>query len=293
MQEFYNIYTIKKDIQGIDDNGNPVFVDGTDDVYGLSTWVSFPAPSVLIKGGETKEVPVTVNVPKTVAPGGHFGGVFFSLQSPKSKNTGASVSFEIGTIVSLRIAGNVTEDARVKEFSTDRSVYGKPVVGLTLRLENLGNVLIKPHGVVDITNMLGKKVASLNVNNELAGVFPKNNRAFKLAWNPDGVAFGRYQATAALVYGENGNKTVYQAVSFWVLPLNIIVPVLGGLLAFILLFWFGMRAYVRKKIREFQGGAGARVVAVSRSAPSRLLFISLGFISFSIIFLVILFLLFS
>ncbi len=292
-QQPKTFYLLARDISGTGDGGQPVFASGTDDIYGMSAWVSFGQPSVVVAGGASKDVPFSIKVPKDAAPGGHFGAVFLSLEAKKPTNTGTGVGLEIGPIIDLRVAGEVVEDARIREFSTDKSIYGVPIVNFSTKIENLGNVLLKPHGLLEIVNMFGKKVFSSTINDSASGIYPKSQRSFSAQWAPEGFTFGRYQATEAWLYGENGNKTIYQTISFWVFPLNVILPVFFGILAVILAFYFGIRAYIAKKLRELQRGAGKVDPSGARSAPSKLLFVTLGFIVFSLVLLVILFVLFS
>ena len=290
-------YLIVRDIKDVEAEGQPVFAEGGEAVlYGVSGWIRFDVPSVTIGGGEMKEVSFTVVVPESPTPGGHFGGVFFSLEPKRPENTGAGIGLQLGAILNLRVAGEVVEEARIREFSTDKSVYSKPVVTFTARVENLGNVLLNPRGPLEISDMFGNKAATMIVNDEFAGVFPKRERSFSAVWQSEGFKIGRYQATVAFSYGQDGSKTTYASLSFWVLPLGVILPVLFGIIGLILAVYFGMRAYIRKKVRELQngmGGAGKGAPFEAKPFPSRFLFIALGFILFSIVFLLIIFLLFS
>ena len=288
-------YLVAKDISGTNDNGQPIFADQPDEVYGITSWITFGVPSIVVPGGSEKDVTFSVKVPKGASPGGHFGAVFLSLDAKKPANTGTGVGLQIGPIIDLRVSGNIIEDAQIREFSTDKSVYGAPTVNFTTRIENLGNVLIKPHGLLEIVNMFGKKVYSTTINDSAAGIYPKDIRSFPTAWTSDGIAFGRYQATESWLYGQNGNQTIYQTVSFWVFPLNIILPILLGLIILILGFYFGVRTYIRSQLRAMQGGRSSvsASAAAARPAPSRLLFLTLGFIVFTLLLLVVLFFLFS
>jgi hypothetical protein len=80
------------------------------------------------------------------------------------RTTGAAVGYDVANIVSIRVAGDVSEGAEIRQFSTDQFVYGSTDVNFTLRIENLGNVLVRPSGPLEITNMFGKTVATLVFN---------------------------------------------------------------------------------------------------------------------------------
>jgi len=295
------LYLFAQDIQGMNPDGQPVFLaTGAESPYGLSSWLSLTASSLTLGPGETREVPFKINVPQSAAPGGHFGAIFVSAQSPKPQKTGSAVSYQVGTIISLRVSGEALEEARIREFRSDRSIYGSPNAKFTVRVENLGNVLVKPRGPLEITNMLGKKVATLRVNNDGAGIFPKSERQFEAAWENSGLSFGRYQAVVSLVYGDDVQKTISATVSFWVLPVVPIVSVLLGIAVLIGAVLLLMRWYVRKKMRELgvlpgaaPVGAEARTLPAEKLPFSRLMFVTVALIALALVFLVAIFFLFS
>jgi hypothetical protein len=286
-------FLLVKDVEDVDGSGKPTFTDAENPLYGISRWVTLDRKSIEVGAHETKEVSVVITAPLDAAPGGHFGGIFASLDAVRPAETGVGIGYEIGTIISLRIAGEVAEEARIREFRTERAVYDAPSVSFIARVENLGNVLVRPRGPIEITNMFGRKAGVVLVNEDGASIFPKKEREFSVAWTSDNVlAMGRYQATMSLVYGEDGRKTITEAVSFWVLPIKILGSVFAGLLAVIVLGYVGIRMYIRKKIREAQGGAAAR--GASESLPSsRLLFLTIGAVIFVLALLFGVFFLFS
>jgi hypothetical protein len=292
-------YLVTQDIKGIDDRGAPQFSDDTEPtVYSMSSWVVLPQESVTLKGQETKALPITVRVPATASPGSHFGGVFLDARPPKLRTIGAGVGIRVGSIVSLRISGDVKEEARIREFSTSRLVYGTPSVTFETKVEALGNTLVRPEGFIEITDIFGKQVGNIRVNEEKAAVFPENDRTFLTAWEYDRFAFGRYQALATIVYGEEDRKTISRATSFWILPLKPILITLTSLLAVILFIYVMVRRYIRNKLRELgivpgkQAGGDAYTRRYQKSL-SRLMAISVSLLLFSVFLLVVLFLMFA
>jgi hypothetical protein len=209
-----------RDVLGVGENGQPIFTDEKSDAYGLSDWVFLSKTQMSLRAGETIEVPFEVRVPLGAIPGGHFGGIFVATKPEKQDIIGSSIGAQVGTIVSLRVTGDVIEEARIREFHSDKSIYSKPEVNFTIRIENLGNVLIRPRGTIEIDNMFGRRVAQLDVNKESVRIFPRSERSFISGWVGQGLAFGRYQALISMVYGEDQKKTISHAVSFWILPLK-------------------------------------------------------------------------
>ncbi len=289
-------YLSAQDITGLDDSGLPIFSTETEITeYELSTWVELPESSITLGPNEERNVPFTVRVPANAAPGSHFGGVFLDARPPKQRTTGAAVGLKVGTIISLRVAGEVRDEAQMREFSTGKIVYGSPTVDFKLRVANLGNVLVRPYGLVEITDMRGSKVGVVKVNESASGVFPKSDKTFTTVWEYDGFAFGRYQAVASLNYGEDGQRTISSVTSFWVLPLKPLLITLGGVFGFLLLMYIWVRTYIARKLREMGGGRGGSELYARRnqSAAPKLLMIAIGILLFGMAFLVLLFLLFA
>ena len=290
-------YLSAKDIKGLDDEGLPVFAtEGEATEYSLSSWVQLPQSAITLKAGETKDVPFTVNVPSSASPGAHFGGVFLSAEAPRLSASGAAIGISVGTIINLKIAGDVVEDAQLREFSTDKLVYGMPAVTFSAKVSNRGNVLVRPHGLVEVSDMFGKKVGTLTVNDNAAPVFPGTDRAFATSWDGEGFAFGRYQAVVSLVYGDEARKTISGATSFWVLPLKPILTTIGILLAFIVLLYLSVRSYIRRTLRSMGATPGRmadHVVARRGRAASRMMIVALAVFVFALAFLGLLFFIFA
>ncbi len=286
------------DIRGVNEFGAPVFAEnGQVTDYSLSQWVTFKEGSVSLQAGETKDVGFTVEVPEQASPGSHFGSVFFDSQPPQVGVTGSGVGIRVGNIISLRIAGDITESMRLREFSTEKFIYDAPPVTFTTTLENLGNVLVRPNGLIEITDMFGREVGKVEVNETGASTFPMSERSYQTIWNHDGFAIGRYQALMSVVYGEDERKTVTGVTSFWVLPLMPILTVLGIILALVISFYVLMKMYIAKKLRDMgvtaQRGDSAYYARRYNRSSSRLMFFMFLVFVLCLLGLVVLFLLFA
>jgi len=299
-------YFAKKDIKGVTGNGTPIFAEDEEPTdFEVSSWIRFETESIDLDAGEEKEVSFQVIVPADATPGSHFGGIFMVLKPPKLRESGAGVGYEVGTILSLRIAGDTLEEARIREFFSDKTMYSKPEVKFTTTVENIGNVLIRPVGPIEIINIFGEKVDSIRVNSSAGAVLPGVQRTFENNWKGERFTFGRYQVVLSLVYGDDGRKTISQTISFWVLPLRIILPILGVLLTIIVVIYAGVKLHIRRRLKEMyqhsadmQGHDRAAVQdympGADKNAPlSKLTVITVATLSFSIIFLLILFVLFA
>ncbi len=244
-------YLSTQDIKGLDDAGLPVFAEpGEATGYEVSSWISLPSAAVTLPAGETRKINFSVHVPNRANPGSHFGAIFLTNRPVAAGTTGSAVGYSVAAIVSMKISGESREEAVLRELSTEKMIYSTGEVDLVSRIENLGNVLIRPHGVIEITDMFGRQVGGIEVNPTGAPVFPGSVRKYPTEWIADGFAFGRYQAIAAFSYGDTDSKTISATTSFWVLPMKPIAIALGVLLALIVGMYAIIRVYIRRKLRD-------------------------------------------
>jgi len=292
-------YLSTQDIQGLDDNGLPIFApQGVATGYELSSWVELPSASITLKAGESTTVALTAHVPNGASPGAHFGAVFLSDKANQPGANGSGVGFNVGSIISLTIAGNITNDAKLREFSTGKVVYGVANVDFNTKIENLGNVLVRPHGVISITDMFGRNVANVEVNDSAAPVFPGSERIYATTWNSDSFAVGRYEAVGSFSYGDTEKKTISGSTSFWVLPLKPIAIFLGIIIGIVLALYVAVKLYIRRKLRDMGMTSASRTdmnfyARKYQRSGSRLIVITLAVFLVSVAFLAVLFFMFA
>lgn len=292
-EQLYYIYT--RDIVDVKSGGVPVYADEALEKtgYEISDWVVLDVSEVTVPAGGQVPVSFFINVPDTATPGSHFGAVFLSVDPPKLRSTGAAVGYQVANIISLRVAGEADEAAEIRQFSTDRYLYGSTNVNFSLKIENKGNVLIRPSGPLEITNMFGKRVALLTFNDSAAGIFPKTTREYDFSWEDEGTGFGRYVARVSPVYGDDGRNTITNTVSFWVLPMNIIGPAVGALVLILGIVYVGIRLYVRRTVAMMSGGDRRMVRSVRRRGSPVFLITFLAMSVTTVLFLIILLILFA
>lgn len=291
-----NYYLFRKDITGVRPGGVPIFANENSERTGfeLSEWLTLNTEEVFIPANESKVVSFILDVPDNASPGSHFGGVFVSVEPPRLRQTGAAVGYEVANIISIRVAGDVSESAQIRQFSTSKYFYGSTNIEFLIRIENEGNVLVRPTGPLEVNNMFGKRVAMLTFNESLAGVFPKDTREFEIIWEDEGPGFGRYEAVISPVYGEDGRKnTISSTVTFWILPMNIIGPAAIVLAVILLSIYIGVKLYVRRTVAVMSAGSNRRLVRNRRKNEFPILLVFVSMLTVTALFLIILLLLFS
>ncbi len=289
--EAHTYYLQLKDIKDVGPGGVPIFAEyGEPSGFELSSWLKPSVSSFRVPAGKTFEFTLSINVPSiNVSPGVHLGGVVISRTPPNQSEVGQGsvVGYEVVTLISLDLAGDKFSSAQLYEFNTDSFLYGHPRVNFNLVVGNLGNTLVRPSGIIIIKDMFGKERGRLDVNRNSAGIIPGGRREFKVDWTGETLTFGKHIATVALSYGSDsdGRQSLSGRTSFWILPMNIIGPALGGLLLVSLSLFVLARLYVRRQLRGVVRGHGQR--------SSRLAVMSLAATIFLIAFLLLLFYLFA
>ena len=145
-------------------------------------------------------------------------------------DSGAVVASRVGSLVLLRVSGNVNENATVESFKASKDYYPKSPVDLELRLKNNGNNNIKPTGTIVITNIFGQKVAELPI--EGLNVLPSAIRKMDTQWKFTSLLANRYTATLVATYGQ-GNNSLSASTSFYVFP-KFVAIILGVVLLLVI-----------------------------------------------------------
>jgi hypothetical protein len=221
----------------------------------LADWITVPTQAVSIQREQTYTLPIVINVPENAPPGGHYAAILIGNRPPEAPVEGGTVSVtsSIAALVFLRVAGEVTELGRIREFSTEQTIYEEALARFSLRFENQGNVHLQPQGDITIYNMFGKKRGFIPINqgnNGYGNVLPNTIREFTFVWDSDSGLWdiGRYRAEATIGYGENEKQFTTSAVYFYVLPFRPLLQVVGGVLALLFFIGWALRLYVRRAL---------------------------------------------
>lgn len=284
------LYGFLKDFKAGNESGAPILIEpGSEEGSYLASWITVPSEGIEFAPGEEKELNFTIDVPADVGPGGYYGGVYFGTKPPRlnidseDKGAGMSVGQQSGALVLLQVKGDVKEEADIREFATDKEVYGTPFdVTFITRVENKGNVHVKAIGHIRIENMFGKEVALIPMNENGGNVLPGSIRRFEEMWSDD-MGFGRYYAEVILSYGTNvrlggqGKQTLTGGKYFWIMPWRIIVPALLSIIIVLSIFTLMIRLYKNKAVKKAMQQAGlGQVKMVKRykgSSPTMHLFL--------------------
>jgi hypothetical protein len=223
------------------DEGNVDFYDPqSNESYSLAKWITVEPTRLTVPAGQERILNYTIRIPRSGEPGGHYASVLVKLAGGDVAGGGASVQSRVGTLILLRVSGDVNEALQLENFRTDNSYYQAGPVTFNLRTKNSGNVHVAPTGTIVVTNLFGRKVKEIQLNQ--ANVLPGASRQVKTTWE-DKRLVGRYTATLVAKYGQK-DQNITASTTFIVLP-----PAYLAVFTTILVFLF-LLVTQRKKLRK-------------------------------------------
>ncbi len=203
-----------------------------DTSFSLADWITVSPQDVSIGPGQTQDFTVGISVPSDAEPGSHFGSVVFQTVPPEQPGSTALVSQEIAPVILVKVAGDIVETAEIVDFTTGESTYSdQKTVDFLARIENTGSVHFKPTGTIEIKDMFGSTVETIDFNQQ--NVLPDSIRQITTSWDIGGFKIGRYTAELTLVYGDS-NEIRKATTSFIIFPYQTLVPI--GLAAVAVVF---------------------------------------------------------
>ncbi len=251
------VYAEVVDFRPLGEEGNSTFIppDVSDDKKTtLAEWVVVPETALVIGPERTLEIPLKVELPEDAMPGGHYAAVLVGTRptSDRKDQSRVEISQVVSSLLFLRAAGDIVEDASIRSFRPLKSLVETPKVDFEMRLENKGNVHIRPEGEIKIFNMWGQERGSIPVNRKtlFGNVLADSIRSFKFTWEGEWspADIGRYTAEATLAYGEEGRQTTWSETSFWILPWRALLGIILVLVVSVTLITWFVRLYIRRML---------------------------------------------
>lgn len=233
------IYPQVQNFRAKGEGGEPDFYPASNDEskFSLASWIKFSQSKVALTPEQVAEFKYRITVPIDAEPGGHYGVIFFATEPPKTEanSNQVSVASKIGSLVLVRIPGDINENGKITDFSANKFFFKGPVL-FTTRIQNSGNIHFKPKGQIIIKNWQGKSIESIEFNGISGNVLPDSTRKFEENWQPSKWTFGYFSANLGLAYGES-NQTLQGKLVFWIIPWWAIVSLIVVIIALTLIIW--------------------------------------------------------
>jgi hypothetical protein len=203
--------------------------------FSSKEWFTPAVSKFSLKHGERIYLPVKIVVPKNAEPGDHYTAVFIKTVPKANSATGFTLSSRIGSLFLIRTGdGEVKTQGEFTTFKINKKLFFSVPVVFELNFDNTGDIHLTPMGKIIITNLFGKKVDQVNVNEWV--VLRNSKRAQTASWRPI-FALGKYTATAQISRGYD-NLRDSKTVTFYVIPVKLIGFFLGGLISILVLIKF-------------------------------------------------------
>lgn len=245
-----------EDFRAKDETGEPKIITDPNDVqetFSMKSWVS-RIPSFTLKSKESRQINATVQIPENAEVGGHYGVIRFSGVPPELQDANLALSASVGVLLLARVGGDsIRESIVIKNFDANRnskngSLFKSSPVSYVERLQNNGNIHVKPTGNIVVKSIFGSVVDTVVVNEPPKNVLPNSIRKFTQL-STKSLPPGRYVASLNLTYGTNAG-TISAETTFWVIPYQLIIGTFGLLMLVLLLGRIWLKKHNQKVIKR-------------------------------------------
>ncbi len=124
----------------------------------VGVWVHADRNSVVIKPGQTVQIPFEVAVPGNATPGDYVGGLLTSLTQSEDAE-GISVDRRLGIRVTLRVGGALKPGLAIEglhaDYSGSLNPFGTGDATVSYTIHNTGNVMLSAKQAVSVSGPFG------------------------------------------------------------------------------------------------------------------------------------------
>lgn len=257
------VYPRVMDFRAKGEGGEPAFFEAGDEGtrFSLSKWISFTQTKVALTPHQVVDFKYELKVPVSAEPGGHYGVLFFATEPQKNEEGSSNVALSsmVGSLILVKVPGEVSESANLESFTTKSFFNLNNNISFLTRVQNSGNIHVKPRGEIVIKSIFGSEVDRVTVNEQGGNVLPESTRKFENEWKSGKFLLGLYNAKVHLVYGDTG-KVLDKSLSFIVIPWWIVVIkiIILIIITVLVIRWIIKRR--KKKSQKLNGLDGGKVI---------------------------------
>lgn len=145
--------------------------------YAASAWVGIYPTTFTLSPGKTQLVNYYIQIPPDARPGGRYAAVVYESQDKlNASGTGTGVESHIGSLFSLRINGDIAENATVTKFEAAKKMSEYGPVTINTQIKNFSDSHIRPVGTVSVKNLIGQTIQTVQLPEH--NIFPEAARDF-------------------------------------------------------------------------------------------------------------------
>lgn len=232
------------------ESGSPELTD-MEGPYSLANWIKVSPSQVTIGPKESKEFEVSVSIPKNPPPGGRFGALIFEpAPAGGSPEEQVKVVSRVSSLLLLRVPGEATEKLAIESFDATKTggkvdeagvpvaqnFFQKGPINFFTRVKNEGNVHVKPKVEVNVFNLFGRKVATIEPTNA-GNALPDAIRRYDSEWKHS-TLLGYYKAEVKVTYPTaQGEQVLTSSKTIWGANLGLLVGLAVAVIGLFVLVW--------------------------------------------------------
>ncbi len=167
-----------RDFGSLNDTGG-VLLEGSSGFtqkYGLTSWLSLEADTVVLQPKESRAVLVSIDNRSSLQPGGHYGAVVASVNSLNDQvGNHVVVNQQLLSLILVDKVGGEHYDLKLDRVNQNGNWLHLPN-DIRLRFQNPGNVHVVPRGIVKLKSPSGRVLAQGIINSESAYILPESYR---------------------------------------------------------------------------------------------------------------------
>uniref|UniRef100_A0A7C4M074 DUF916 domain-containing protein n=1 Tax=candidate division CPR3 bacterium TaxID=2268181 RepID=A0A7C4M074_UNCC3 len=209
--------------------------------YSLRDYMKIEPEEINIKAGETSSLKVSVSLPSGISLPGLYSAVLIKQKNNIFEEGVTRIIPRIGVFFYIAVdgvfsGGNQSLGFKYKSFS--KACFDSGCVDsdekynvLEISLKNEKNTHLSLYGTIEISNMVGKKIALLPINSWL--VAPNSEKIKEIKWKNPPRLIGLYKAKVVL-NNNHDSGIIEKSFYFWSLPWQLIFILIAA--AFLIIF---------------------------------------------------------
>lgn len=182
----------------------------------LANWIEVTRGAIDLLPGESRDIPVLIQINLTAKPGIYHAAIDFS-SGPNRAEAEANTLATLAVPVNIEVEDDVKEKLQLANFVPDKNWFTGALAAFHYKIQNIGNRGLIPHGKIHIYDRRGEEVATIDANQNGERLEPNRDMLLAASWQ-SGDNFGKYKAMLDMEYGDVNRGTIQDTIFFWVVP---------------------------------------------------------------------------
>lgn len=191
----------------------------------VTSWLAINRGRIELPAGETRELPLSIEVHPQAEPGVYHA--FVGLASGSNRQAAeakVAAGNAPGSLVRIEIAENRSAYLQLEQFTTER-LLAKPADGsLTYTLNNPSDTPLRPTGEVIVYDSRGHELGAVDLNIPQA-IAPGEQKEFRVAMPDIGGGIGRHKAMVSIRYGDGQTALLQDTIFFYQVPMTQLLTI--------------------------------------------------------------------